>query len=106
MNTFDVVLTLIKNNPITWIWSIETPFRLPEDNIVFHIKTFIHNGFVMVIYNELTETFEILLHDNNKNRVAEITDIHVSQIVNEIHNAIFGMPMGNLELEVCRNSLN
>lgn len=106
MNAFDVILTLIKNNPITWIWRYENPVRLPKNNFLIHVKTFIHNGFVMVIYNELTETFEILLHDNNKNRVAEITDIHVSQIVNEIHNAIFEMPKGNVDLEVCRNSLS
>ena len=71
----------------------------------------LHAGILCVVSNHevlrpLTEKFEILLHDNNKNRVAEITDIHVSQIVNEIHNAIFEMPKGNVDLEVCRNSLS
>jgi uncharacterized protein with ACT and thioredoxin-like domain len=106
MNTFDVILTLIKNNPITWIWSYETPSRLTENNFVVHIRTFIHDGYLMVIYDELKETFDILLLDNNMNIIETITDVHISQIVNEIHNAIFGMPKGNVDLEVCRNSLN
>ena len=106
MNTYDVVLSLILNNPVTWIWSIETPSRLPEDNIVFHIRTFIHNGYIMIIYDEIKENFDILLIDNNKTVIDTISDVHISQIVNEIHNAIFGMPKETFEIEVCRNSLN
>jgi hypothetical protein len=106
MNTFDVVLTLIKNNPITWIWGCRE-VTLMHGNIVFRINTFIHpKSFIMVVFDELKETFDILLLDNNMNIIETITDVHISQIVNEIHNAIFGMPKGNVDLEVCRNSLN
>ncbi len=105
MNVVDVISTIIKQNPKTWAWNYQNVIPLPDNMGLYFQVNALFQGYVMILFNQSKDLFNISFYDNNNIKIHEKKGVSIGSIVHTIHRQVFQMKESTEILMFC-NSAN
>lgn len=82
------ILAILRTSQnIVWSWGFNSPKPL-ENGLSFKVQGFLHKGWVLVDYNEVSDLFDIKLLSNKLEEVKFIDGIYVDQLIDVIDDVV------------------
>lgn len=88
MEMANYILAILRTSQnIVWSWGFNSPKPL-ENGLSFKVQGFLHKGWVLVDYNEVSDLFDIKLLSNKLEEVKFIDGIYVDQLIDVIDDVV------------------
>lgn len=88
MEMANYILAILRTSQnIVWSWGFNSPKPL-ENGLSFKVQGFLHKGWVLVDYNEVSDLFDIKLLSNKLEEVKFIDGIYVGQLIDVIDDVV------------------
>lgn len=82
------ILAILRTSQnIVWSWGFNSPKPL-ENGLSFKVQGFLHKGWVLVDYNEVSDLFDIKLLSSKLEEVKFIDGIYVDQLIDVIDDVV------------------
>lgn len=59
-------------------------FAAIQDGLIFHVQGYLLNGWVMIVYNEGTDAFDVSFLNNAKKVIKKVEDVYLDNLVDVI----------------------
>ena len=98
----EYIFEIFKSNlPVVWSWGIDpASIQVIDRGVKFHVQGFKHKGYVLVVYNEGEDLFEVSLIDENDKTVKTIEHIFLDNLISVIDENI--EKCENYEKRICQ----
>ena len=98
----EYIFEIFKSNlPVVWSWGIDSAsIQVIDRGVKFHVQGFKHKGYVLVVYNEGEDLFEVSLIDENDITVKTIESIFLDNLISVIDENI--EKCENYENRICQ----
>lgn len=88
MEMANYILAILRTSQnIVWSWGFNSPKPL-ENGLSFKVQGFLHKGWVLVDYNEVSDLFDIKLLSSKLEEVKFIDGIYVDQLIDVIDDVV------------------
>lgn len=98
----EYIFEIFKSNlPVVWSWGIDpASIQVIDRGVKFHVQGFKHKGYVLVVYNEGEDLFEVSLINENDITVKTIESIFLDNLISVIDENI--EKCENYENRICQ----
>jgi len=98
----EYIFEIFKSNlPVVWSWGINPgSIQVIDLGVKFHVQGFKHKGYVLVVYNEGEDLFEVSLIDENDKTVKTTEHIFLGDLISVIDENI--EKCENYENRICQ----
>lgn len=86
----EYIFEIFKSNlPVVWSWGIDpASIQVIDWGVKFHVQGFKHKGYVLVVYNEGEDLFEVSLISENDQIVKTTEHIFLGDLISVIDDAV------------------
>ena len=98
----EYIFEIFKSNlPVVWSWGIDAAsIQVIDRGVKFHVQGFKHKGYVLVVYNEGEDLFEVSLISENDQIVKTTEHIFLGDLISVIDENI--EKCENYENRICQ----
>lgn len=84
MEMANYIYSILRNQlNIVWSWGFNTPTAL-SNGLKFKVQGFKHSGWVVVLYNDSTDLFDISLFNTKMEVIQKIDGVHFDMLLDTI----------------------